>query len=81
MNRDDPDSVKFCRKLGLTYVICSPFPLARRPPRRRAGRARGEEGRPTGEEKDHAAGKPCRVWSLAPTRQPRMARIFLLQYI
>jgi pyruvate,orthophosphate dikinase len=27
----DPDSVKFCHKLGLTYVSCSPFrvPVAR----------------------------------------------------
>jgi pyruvate,orthophosphate dikinase len=27
----DPDSVKFCHKLGLTYVCCSPFrvPVAR----------------------------------------------------
>jgi pyruvate,orthophosphate dikinase len=27
----DPDSVKFCHKLGLTYVSCSPYrvPVAR----------------------------------------------------
>ncbi|HEY1786934.1 MAG TPA: putative PEP-binding protein, partial [Verrucomicrobiae bacterium] len=27
----DPDSVKFCHRLGLTYVSCSPFrvPVAR----------------------------------------------------
>ena len=27
----DPDTVKFCHKLGLTYVSCSPFrvPVAR----------------------------------------------------
>jgi pyruvate,orthophosphate dikinase len=27
----DPDSVKFCHKIGLTYVSCSPFrvPIAR----------------------------------------------------
>jgi pyruvate,orthophosphate dikinase len=27
----DPDSVKFCHKIGLTYVSCSPFrvPVAR----------------------------------------------------
>ena len=25
----DPDSVKFCHKLSLNYVSCSPFPVAR----------------------------------------------------
>ena len=39
----DPDSVKFCHKLGLTYVSCSPLPRARRAPRRRPGRDRRSE--------------------------------------
>ncbi len=44
----DPASVKFCHKLGLTYVSCSPFrvPVADwplpKPPRRR-GRKENEE--------------------------------------
>jgi pyruvate,orthophosphate dikinase len=36
----DPDSVKFCHKLGLTYVSCSPFRVPGRPPRCRPGRDR-----------------------------------------
>ncbi len=40
----DPDSVKFCHKLGLTYVSCSPVPRARRPPRRRPGGRRRSAG-------------------------------------
>jgi len=49
----EPDSVKFCHKLGLTYVSCSPYRVpvarlaaARRPSKRLAKppRARGEAG-------------------------------------
>ncbi len=45
----EPDSVKFCHKLGLNYVSCSPTPHPGRPPRRRPGRHRGPgQGRPAG---------------------------------
>jgi pyruvate,orthophosphate dikinase len=36
----DPDSVKFCHRLGLAYVSCSPVPCADRAPRGSAGRHR-----------------------------------------
>ena len=38
----DPDSVKFCHKIGLTYVSCSPF-ACQSPPGRRPGRPEEEE--------------------------------------
>jgi pyruvate, orthophosphate dikinase len=39
----DPESVKFCHKIGLNYVSCSPFRLLTRKAGGRAGRAPGRK--------------------------------------
>ena len=53
----EPDSVKFCHKLGLSYVSCSPYrvPVARR--------AEGEE-----EVKFVSARRPCADASASSTQ-------------
>ena len=61
----DPDSVKFCHKLGLELRELLALPRARRPPRRRPGRHRGrrrrsrEKGRQEGCEESRQEKVTC----------------------
>ena len=71
----DPASVKFCHKIGLNYVSCSPYRVQSRA-RRRAGRRRRRDAKPAAKpsQAPAPAKKGARRRSLHPRRSPRKSR-------